>query len=320
MKFPGLYLICLLFMGCGNRHPVKNVKPEPRDTTVPFLQVLGTMQDGGSPHAGCIKKCCRDLYQNPDPHRKIISLGLVDPVSGKTWLFEASPDLPLQLFELNAAAGREGVRSPDGIFVTHAHIGHYTGLMYLGREAMNTNGVVVYAMPRFRKFLENSGPWNQLLALKNITLESLEDERPVSLSSSVSVKPFLVPHRDEYSETVGFLIKGPSKKILFIPDIDKWSKWNKSIEEEIRQVDIALVDGTFYDGREIKNRDISEVPHPFVSESTGLFKSMDSADKRKIHFIHLNHTNPLLETNSPEAKTLQKAGYKVAVRKQRFYL
>jgi pyrroloquinoline quinone biosynthesis protein B len=324
-QIPRIYFAIFFLLGCGTSHPEKKAETDPdsyrdKDAKSPFVLVLGTLQDGGSPHAGCTRKCCRDLYQNPDPQRKIISLGLVDPASNKTWLFEASPDLPTQLFELNTAAGRDTVHAPDGIFVSHAHIGHYGGLIYLGREAMNTKETIVYVMPRFRKFLESNGPWDQLLTLKNIVLESLENEHPVNLSSPITVKPLLVPHRDEYSETVGFLIQGPSKKILFIPDIDKWSKWNKRIEEEIRQVDVAFIDGTFYDGREINNRDISEIPHPFITESVDLFRSFDSAEKKKIHFIHFNHTNPLLDVNSRETKVLQEAGYNVAFKGQKIYL
>src|SRR5688500_9498482 len=111
--------VVFLLLGCGANQPEKKAGTESRDDISPFMVVLGTLQDGGSPHAGCTKKCCIDLYQNPDPQRKIISLGLIDPASDKTWLFEASPDLPLQLFELNKAAGRGSVQPPDGIFVSH---------------------------------------------------------------------------------------------------------------------------------------------------------------------------------------------------------
>ena len=279
--------ILLHFLGsCDSGTTEKKDNPRDQLNKGPFVVVLGTLQDGGSPHAGCKKTCCRDLYAKPDPRRKIISLGLVDPASQKTWLFEASPDLPTQLYDLNAAAGADSVHAPDAIFLTHAHIGHYSGLMYLGREAMNTKNTTVYAMPRFKIFLENNGPWSQLVKLQNIAIDALENEAPVSLTDSITVKPFLVPHRDEFSETVGFIISGPSKKILFIPDIDKWGKWDKQIETEISQVDVAFIDGTFYDGKEINNRDISEIPHPFISESLELFRNLERAEKKKIHFIH----------------------------------
>lgn len=314
-------LICFLFfLSCDSKHTEKNTLPNENNANAPFVIVLGTVQDGGSPHAGCAKSCCRDLFKKPDPERKIISLGLIEPSLYKTWLFEASPDLPLQLFDLNTAAGRDEKSQPDGIFLSHAHIGHYTGLMYLGREAMNTKNTTVYVMRRFKQFLENNGPWSQLVTLGNIDLNALENEKPLAVSSRISVTSFLVPHRDEYSETVGFIIAGPSKKILFIPDIDKWSKWEKNIEDEIRKVDFAFIDGTFYDAAEINNRPISEIPHPFVSESMERFRSMTPSEKKKIHFIHFNHTNALLDGESAQTKAVREGGFNVAYRGQRIYL
>ena len=70
--------------------------------------------------------------------------------------------------------------------------------------------------------------------------------------------PFLVPHRDEFSETVGFEIKGENKTAVFIPDIDKWSKWNSDLKELIKRVDYAFLDATFYKNGEIPSRDMSE--------------------------------------------------------------
>jgi pyrroloquinoline quinone biosynthesis protein B len=122
-----------------------------------------------------------------------------------------------------------------------------------------------------------------------------------------------VPHRDEYSETVGFKIIGPKKSALFIPDIDKWDKWDTSIVNLISEVDYAFLDGTFYDTQEINNRNIEEIPHPFIIESLELFKDLKESDRNKIYYIHLNHTNPLLNSQSKEYKHVVSNGYNVAV-------
>ena len=167
-------------------------------------------------------------------------LGLVDPASGRSWLFDATPDFKDQLHILEAYAPL------SGIFLTHAHIGHYTGLMHLGREVMGASEVPVYAMPLKRKYLENNGPWSQLVELKNIKLIDLEADLPVQLTDKISVTPLKVPHRDEFSETVGYQIEGPEKNALFIPDIDKWDLWDKNIIEMVESVDYAFLDGSFY--------------------------------------------------------------------------
>ena len=277
----------------------------------PALIILGNVQDAGSPHAGCDKECCRNLFKDPDPDRRVVALGLIDPGTGKQFLFEATPDLPIQMKALNRLAASDK-EVPDGIFLTHAHIGHYAGLMYLGKESMYSDKVPVYAMPRMKSFLEKNGPWDILISNQNMVINELSDGKAVKLSADITVTPFLVPHRDEYSETVGYKIKGPNKTVLFIPDIDKWEKWDQSITEILKEVDFALIDGTFYDGDELPNRDISEVPHPFIIESLNLFDSLSMEERSKIYFIHFNHTNPLLIPESPQSKKVENEGYHIA--------
>ncbi len=274
----------------------------------PYVVVLGTLQDGGSPHMGCQKDCCKAI----DPNKKVVSLGLIDPTSKKKFLFEATPDIVSQSNVLNGLLPSSGVKTPDGIFLTHAHMGHYTGLMFLGREAMNSKAVPVYAMPKMKRFLENNGPWSQLVTLNNILINPLSEGNWENISPSLKVKPILVPHRDEFSETVGFIIEGPHKKLLFIPDVDKWEKWKTDIVSLIKEVDHALIDGTFFSTAEVGNRNIAEIPHPLVQESMQLFDSLPAKEKEKIMFIHFNHTNPLLNEQSEEAKLVKSKGFRIA--------
>jgi pyrroloquinoline quinone biosynthesis protein B len=287
-----------------------SVHSDPID--LPAIIVLGTIQDAGSPHAGCTKDCCKNLFSKPDPTRMVVSLGLIDPANKLNFLFEATPDLPRQMKLLKTYSPFRQEETPNGIFLTHAHIGHYSGLMYLGRESMNAKSTPVYAMPKMQEFLEKNGPWSQLLALKNIAIRGLKNLEPQRLSSNLQVTPLQVPHRDEFSETVGYRIEGPNKSALFIPDIDKWERWSLDIVEEIKKVDYAFLDATFYDNAELNYRNMSEIPHPFVVESMQRFKNLSASEKQKIYFIHLNHTNPLLNSKSPQHKELKKNGFQVA--------
>ena len=268
------------------------------------LKVLGVVQDGGLPHLGSNKLCCDEAQSK----RHVTSLMLINNGNNYSYLFDASPDINEQLNFM----GDRIKKDLKGIFLTHAHIGHYTGLMYFGREALNSKSINVYAMPRMKKFLEQNGPWSQLVSLENILITELNNNSKISVDSNVIIQPFEVPHRPEFSETVGYKIYGPNKKVLFIPDIDKWYLWDKSIIDEIKKVNYALVDATFYDSKEVNYRDISEIPHPFVIESMELFDSLNEKEKNKIYFIHLNHTNPLLDSNSSEYKDLISKGYNVA--------
>jgi pyrroloquinoline quinone biosynthesis protein B len=277
----------------------------------PYVLVLGTAQDGGYPHMGCTKKCCTLAWANDSLKKNVVSLALVDPASKRWWLFEATPDIKQELHLFQTLSGGGYAYLPAGIFITHAHIGHYTGLIELGREVMNTKDGPVYVLPKMKAFLETNGPWSQLVTLHNIDLHTLDTNAAVSLTNNITVDAFTVPHRDEYSETAGFKINTPGKKYLFIPDINKWDKWSKSIIAEVKSADIALLDATFYDSTELPCRNMSEVPHPFVIETMMLFKNETPTVKSKVYFIHMNHTNPLL-WDGEHQRQVMKAGYHIA--------
>ena len=299
-----LILLFVLIIGCTK------TSNEKATSLKQYITVLGIAQDGGYPHIGCQKKCCQSIYKGLSTRKSVVSLGLIDKELNGKWIFEATPDLSTQLANLEQNHLKKD-NLIDGVFLTHAHIGHYTGLMYFGREASGKKGNTVYAMPKMKNYLESNGPWSQLVELKNIQLKKLQHDSIVHLNSNVKVIPFLVPHRDEYSETVGYKIIGPKKTALFIPDIDKWQKWNRNIVDEVKKVDYAFVDATFFDANEVK-RPISEIPHPFIIETVSLFEGESIATKNKVIFIHFNHTNPAIESNSEARKKIEKLGFRFA--------
>ena len=305
-------IVVLFLLSCTTKTEPHVASGEPeKNTSGVSLVVLGTIQDGGSPHIGCLRDCCKALFANPDPTRQVVSLGLIDADNKRKYLFEATPDIARQLKALKGFGANEN-EMPDGIFLTHAHIGHYAGLMYLGKEAGNATEVPVFTMPKMREFLKANGPWEQLVSAENIRLVSIENEQAVILSPNLKVVPLLVPHRDEYSETVGYIIHGPTKSALFIPDIDKWEKWDKEIIEEIKKVDYAFLDATFFSGKELDNRDMAQIPHPSIAESMAKFDKLSDAERKKVVFIHFNHTNPVIDPTSEEAKEVIGRGFRLA--------
>ena len=306
-----ILILLLLLTGCTGNSSENNI-----GHTQQFISVLGIAQDAGFPQADCNKEHCQQYWNGEVEKRHVVSLGLTDQSTGQNWIFEATPDFTHQLERLKTVSQNEAL---SGIFLTHAHIGHYTGLMYLGHEAMGATNIPVYSMPQMSSFLKNNGPWNQLIAKENISLNDLQADSTFQLTSNISVTPFLVPHRDEYSETVGYRIESSNTKVLFIPDINKWHVWDRDIIEEISNVDVALLDGTFYDSEELPGRDMSEIPHPYVEESIELFNKLSPSEKSKITFIHFNHTNPLI-LDSPERKQVENLGFQVASEGQILYL
>ena len=244
------------------------------------LVVLGIAQDAGIPHLGCQQPLCASIRAGTRRAERVASLGLRDRASGRAYLFDATPDLPAQVHALT------GGRPPDGVFLTHAHIGHYTGLMYFGRESIGARDVPVYATPRMLDYLAKNGPWSQLVSLSNIAGRPLDYDTPLTLPGNVRVTAFRVPHRDEYSDTVGYRIDGPRRKAIFIPDIDRWEKWDRNVRTLAEDVDLALLDGTFASPAEI-NRSIEEIPHPMMAVTRQLLRG----SRAKLWFIHINHTN-----------------------------
>ena len=277
----------------------------------PYIVVLGVAQDAGYPQTNCYQPHCMRAWQDPDLKRLTSSIAVVDDEDTSKYLFDATPDMREQLFRLHEMAP-DPEFTLDGVFLTHGHIGHYTGLMHFGHEASNTNNVPVYAMPRMRGFLSDNGPWSQLVNYQNIRLVSLEDGEYARLSDRLTVMPMLVPHRDEYTETVGYRIEGPNRSALFIPDIDKWSDWETDIRDLVRSVDYALLDASFFADGELPGRDMSKIKHPFVAESMRLFADLSEEEKSRIIFIHFNHTNPLLVEGSPQQKEVEARGFRVA--------
>lgn len=274
------------------------------------LKVLGTVQDGGSPHIGCEKKCCASLTLNEKKLRKITALEVSQ--NSSSILFEATPDIIAQWSALSHPL--------KGIFITHAHMGHYSGLLHLGREALGAHNLNVYAMPKMRAFIRENGPWSQLVDLKNIQLLPLVNKKTVQVLDKINITPIVVPHRDEFSETVGYTIQGPNKTVLFVPDIDKWGLWKEDLVELLKSVDLAFLDATFFDREEVNFRPYSEIPHPFVKETMSLLENEPIEIKSKVYFIHMNHTNPLLNPKSEESFWVESQGFHIARFGQEFNL
>jgi pyrroloquinoline quinone biosynthesis protein B len=249
------------------------------------IVVLGVAQDAGIPHLRCTQELCASIRAGKRPPERVASLGVVHRGTGRAYLFDATPDFVSQVTDLT------GGRAPDGIFLTHAHIGHYTGLMYLGRESIDAAGVPVYATDRMTRFLTENGPWSQLVALKNIDLRQVAPDSAVDLGGGLRVTAMQVPHRDELSDTVGYLIESPTTRALYIPDIDQWQKWPRPIRDLADEVDLAFVDGTFASADEIPGRSIADIPHPLMPATRDLLRGT----RAQLWFIHLNHTNRELD-------------------------
>ena len=306
-----LFALGLAFLSQACSSPAAEILEPPKDE--PYVFVLGTAQDGGLPQIACREACCEAARRDPSRRRMVTSLLLVDPRSGQRWIFDASPDLPLQV-EVARGHDGPGLDLPgrpalfDGVFLTHAHVGHYAGLIQFGREAYGSAPVDLIGTPRMLDFLTTNGPWSLLFDGGHATAVTLEPDTTMQLAPDLSVTAVRVPHRDEFSDTVGFLIAGPERTALYLPDIDKWSRWNRQLGAVLEDIDLAFVDGSFFGPGELPGRDMAGVPHPFIVETLEILEPRGAADLDKVYFTHLNHSNPAADPDSEAARTIRTAG------------
>ncbi len=263
--------------------------------------LLGAAQDAGLPQCGCDCPNCQAARaaQAESP----VCLAVIDHRARGAWLIDATPAFAAQFDRLRRAAPECALR---GIFLTHTHMGHYTGLMYLGREAMNTRDMPVYASASTCAFLRTNAPWSQLVNLHNIRLIEIQPEVAVSLSESLTITAYSAPHRAEYSDTLAFEIRGQRGALFYCPDIDRWEFGPHDAVDFLSGFDHALLDATFFDGAELPGRNLAEIPHPFVRHTCERLRSLAA----RITLVHLNHSNPLWH-DGPERAWVIERGFMI---------
>ncbi|MEO0478835.1 MAG: MBL fold metallo-hydrolase [Planctomycetota bacterium] len=292
----------------------------PRASASVEVFVLGIAQDGGLPHLGCRRACCREARASGRVEYPV-SLGVVDRRNDQVLLVEATPKIEEQIGLLDEWSGldRTGRAPVDAVVLTHAHIGHYLGLALFGREVLGARDLPVHCSTRFAEFLRSGGPWSQLVELGQIDITSFEPGESFEPWGGLSVRSIPVPHRDEFSDTMAFVIEGPIRSLLFVPDIDAWEKSPGLLDRLLDGVDIALVDGTFYDGSELPHRDPSEVPHPLMLRTMDLLQERVAERPGSVQFLHLNHTNQVLHDEELRAE-VRARGFDVVQAGDRFIL
>lgn len=297
----------------------------------PYALVLGTVQDGGLPQVGCYGERCDRAREDHrlGLGRYVASLALVEPSAERFFLVDATPDIARQLDLISEASFRERARARrpfDGIFVTHAHIGHYLGLGVLGNEGLGISDVPLYCTSSMAAFLEGNEPWAFMTRQGRIVPTPLEPERWHRIDDWLEVQLWQVPHRNELADTVAFLFRGPSATLLYLPDIDSWSAWSswagvrRDLVEVAASVDVAMLDATFWSADELPGRALEEIPHPLIVDTMDRLQDIADGGGTRIVFTHLNNSNPALDTDDPEQAEILERGFHVAREGERYPL
>ena len=271
------------------------------------ITLLGNAQDAGRPQLGCTDKCCEDARHNTELSRMPVSLGLHGDNFG---IVEATRCISNQI----ALMGNFPISE---VWLTHAHLGHIEGLGQFGKESLNSKDVKLRCSDLVREYVMKHPIWEKLISRRNLTFGKYISD---------SIIPIEVPHRSQDFDTHALLFKGEKSNVFFLPDHDTWKdtlssvgfsspkEWFSSLN-----ADIVLLDGTFWDSNELKNRNQSKVPHPPVSETLELLGEREEDDPRII-FIHLNHTNPLHYPSSSQFQELVGKGWEIGEEGMEFFL
>jgi pyrroloquinoline quinone biosynthesis protein B len=268
------------------------------------IVVLGSGQDAGVPQIGCECTNCSRAREDSKFELMGPSVAILDEEKEYCYLIDTSPDIKpqLELVKEILPKVKTNEKIPiSGVFLTHAHFGHISGLWMLGKECIDTRDIKVYCTSKMSEFLVENHPFSHMLDRKNLGLTTMKANHKYPIED-FSISSFLVPHRNEYADTVGYIIE-KGKKILYLPDLDSWTE---ELVKLIESVDIALIDGSFYTNDELPGR--TDVPHPPMRDTMELL----NPSKTEIYFTHFNHTNPILNINGKERKETLEKDFKIA--------
>jgi pyrroloquinoline quinone biosynthesis protein B len=191
---------------------------------------------------------------------------------------------------------------------------------------MNAQGLNLHVSSSMFHLVEETPQWALMLAQGVFSEHVFIHDDRIMLSEGLIVEPVHVPHRAELSDMHAFVVRGPNHSLLYLPDHDDWgSTLERHQCTSIRQwlnllkVDIALIDGTFWDMDELPALRQNNVPHPPVSETLDRLGARRDGDP-ELFFIHLNHTNPLHDERSEASAKVRSMGWGVAQQGQQFTL
>jgi len=290
-----------------------------------YALVLGSLQDAGLPQVGCYTDRCDDgrALHAAGRGRFVTSLAVIEPVAERFYLVDATPDITRQIDLITEPAFRRRAaeRRPfDGIFLTHAHIGHYSGLAVLGNEGLGIRDTPVYCTPAMAEFLASNQPWRFLVDQGRLELNPLGLDRWHALDEHLEVQLWKVPHRDEFADTVGFVFRGPEASILYLPDINAWALWDKDVAATVATVDVAMLDGSFWSIDELPGRALEDIPHPLMTQTMDALQDVVDRGASRVVLTHLNNSNPALDEGGPQQVEVARRGFEIAREGMRFRL
>lgn len=292
--------------------------------------VLGSAAGGGLPQWNCNCGNCRAARAQDAHVRPRNQPSLAISSDGENWhLLNAGPDIRQQINDNPDLHPKHGLRHTPirSIVLTNADIDHIAGLLILRESRPYT----IFSTPWLKHVVLDSNTAFRLLVRKPEPVKWVEFPLGKPFfpegEENIRITPFAVPGKvplylmDDYANdpesTIGLNIHDlkSGKTLVFIPGVQDYTP---VVREQIAQADVLFIDGTTFTDTEMQDLGVAHAPTarvmghwPVGGEDGTIALLRDKPNIRKV-FIHMNNTNPMLHTGSPQAEIVRKAGWEIS--------
>ena len=294
------------------------------------IHVLGSGAGGGFPQWNCNCENCKGVRAGTIKATPRTQSSIAVSANGTDWiLFNASPDIKVQLDHFPGVQPAREVRDTaiTAIVITDSQIDHVTGLLTLREHNKPWD---IYCTDEVKDDLTTGFPvFNILSHFRGVKHHEIKtDESVFTIPSAEGIEftavplqsnaPPYSPRRDNTvpGDNVGMNVKDTrtGKTVFYAPGL---GVAEPHVLEYMRNADCVLVDGTMWTDDEMAKEGISnkraiEMGHLDQSSDGGIMSILNSMEKPRKILIHINNTNPILNEDSPQRATLNKAGIELA--------
>ncbi len=115
-------------------------------------------------------------------------------------------------------------------------------------------------------------------------------------------------------EVVGLRLQAGGKSCAYLPGL---LVINQGVNDFVAGCDCLLVDGTFWSEREmpalgLSKRAACDMGHVPIGGASGSLEWLRTLNVPRKIYTHINNTNPILQKNSRERRTVQQAGVEIS--------
>jgi pyrroloquinoline quinone biosynthesis protein B len=297
-----------------------------------IVKVLGSGAGGGFPQWNCNAALSRLAWDGDKRVAARTQSSIAVSAEGSGWiLINASPDIRQQIAmvpELQPRRGGAARNSPiEAVILTNGDVDHVAGLLSL-RERQPFR---LYATARILSVLKQNSIFDVLAVdvVERIAVD-FEGSAAALEVSGLKVEAFAVPGKvplyleDENAgtlavtgtgDTIGLKIASKGSGALYY--IPGCASIGSDLTARLHRAGCLLFDGTVFTDTEMIELGVGQktgrrMGHvPISGEGGSLHAFGESAISRKI-YIHINTTNPILESGSTPEQAVKAAGWEIA--------